>query len=1013
MKARIIHCLHRLATESNATYLKELAAATNKSEDSIRQEAKQLLSRILQDYSRFSISTIDTFFQRIVRAFLHDLRLSTNYQIELDSQQVLDQAVDFMLEEAHNNPGLLKWIKNFIAEEIRQGKRWNISQSIKQRAGRLLEETFLQQFDHLENFFSQRDHLNLFLSECRKIKEKITNNLSRIGEKAAHVMEQGNLELSDFKGKKTGVANHFFKIQTNDPTKWEATATARKALDKAEEWYIKGTKAQSQIERIFPSLNGLLYEAINYWEESKQDYWTVHILLENCRTMALFADIAHHLQKLCDKQEITLLNFTNLLINRLVTNNPTPFLYERVGQFIHHYMIDEFQDTSRLQWENLFPLLDNALAQEHQNFLVGDGKQSIYRFRNGDWRLLQKDYRKDLEEKYPIDEKFLSTNYRSAQEVVDSNNDFFSKVTDYYIQEFAAFTSLDETELPIDYARLKELYADVEQQVGRTDFSGGVFTHAVHYEKEKSKAEEELLQRVVLAVEELQWHGVKAHDIAILTRKKEQGEWVGNALMERERTAPIKGISYRFVSEKTLHAGRSAAAHLLLSTMQWLLNKHERVHHFNLSIWAERMGEETQKAITKLPQLRKRHNELLALSVPQLLNEIILFWGTENLALHEPVIYFLKDRSIELRQQGKKSPEEFILWWEEQGINASLPSSSSNAIQIMTIHKSKGLQFRAVLLPFCDWETMPTIQNSLWISTEQKPFDFLPLLSVGFSKKLQESWFSSHFYEETFLAAVDSLNMLYVAMTRAEQYMAIFYTRKTSGTPSTPFPTTAHLLHRWKPEGYHVGTFPSYDKITATTTEPLPRQEKREALDAEKETEEPAVANGLSLCSPHLRIRSSYADLPATPIWKHRRNKGKLLHSILAHIRTEKDIPFALRKHLAEGKLPPEAYEELHRNLSELLNLHETKEWFLPKATVRNEVLLIAPDKTLHRPDRLVFFPDKTLVIDYKTGKQEEHFQAQHIQQVQRYMDLLSKQGFPETKGFVLYVDSRQVVKVA
>ena len=424
MKSRIVKELHALAEGERTSYGEALERELGLSAEEVKLRAGILRTLVLHDYGRLSVTTIDKFFQRILKSFTRELGIFPGYNVELDSEYVLLQAVDQVMRRLNEDADLRAWVNDLMNTSVEESHSWNVKMKISELGKDLFGETYILLPEELKRKFNDRPFLRGYRTFLRGVMERFDRQLRDYGETACRLLADNDLQPSDFKGSSRSFAHHFTKLREGAVDK--ITPTVRKAADNAEEWSTKTTPPakRAAIEGIFPELNRCLRESIAFFDEQWPAYNSARFLLDVLYQLGILQDLYQEVRGYCDEKGLMLLSDTTRLLNALIAGNDAPFLFEKTGNFYKHVMIDEFQDTSAMQWANFRPLVQNTLAEGGRALVVGDVKQSIYRWRNGDWKLLAGGLKQELTGSY-IQDLVLENNWRSARTIVDFNNRVF------------------------------------------------------------------------------------------------------------------------------------------------------------------------------------------------------------------------------------------------------------------------------------------------------------------------------------------------------------------------------------------------------------------------------------------------------------------------------------------------------------------------------------------------------------------------------------------------------------
>ena len=994
MKLRILSLLNDLSLPSDderGVRLREAfcreEGCGSMDEEMVRRRAVALRSAMLHDYGRFSVYTIDAFFQRIVRSFIWEAGLSPAYSVELDSQRLLQEAIDQVVDEVVTNKQNRRWIGAILSERILDGRRWNVQEAFAEVGKQVFDERFRALGQKFINQLCDKEFLSSYMEELRSWDDCFKQQMERYAEEVLTFVHGVGLCTTDFKGKSRSFMRYFDKVKEGVYT---PSHSLRSVLDDCSLWVAKNDSNAIQIESNFYSINRLIHKCIDFYDAQAPIWFAVGLALKWLPQMALAADISGHINALLSDYNTVHLNQTLLLLSALASQSDAPFILERMGCRYSDFLLDEFQDTSVLQWKVLHPLIHNGLAQGGVSLVVGDVKQSIYRWRNSDWRILGGSLHDDLHIFNPID-KTLNTNYRSREALVHTVGNLCEHLIEVVYQDF--LTALPQTVSPQETAcfeaiplEIKKAYADVRQQIAPTQMERGgyVSIYNVTHNKEQS-AKEQVLERLPGLIMELQDRGFSASDIAILVRKNEEGQQVAAALTAAKLMQKAQHYCFEVVSPDSLFLTKSPEIQLIISIFKWFVSPQDQLNN--------RLMEQL------CVQLDVKCSDLLwngALShyaLSEAFEEIlrILKW-TERCAAF-PFIQELHNQILTFdRRVGNQAADifSFIRWWNQNGNKITLKlERSGHAIEILTIHKAKGLEYPVVIIPFCEWglDYMPTHAPLLWAESQQEPFQRLPFFPQRYGPDMAQSLFAYDYFYEKMQCRVDVLNIFYVATTRAKDELHLFLPQ-----PKHTSYNIASLLQQElfadDPTTYHR-TFGapvtplSAPSTTPDTTTPLTRYPS---------------------ASPSLRLYTRLADESPAVEEVSPRRRGIILHRLLSLIRTRDDINAAILELVEDGFFAPDQEEQASykQMLHSALSQPQAATWFDGSWTLRNEasILLPAANGQTVRPDRVMQKEGRTVVIDYKFGAPR----PAHQRQMDEYVRVLNQMGYKGVEGYVWYI---------
>lgn len=1031
MKSRILKELHLLATGLKSPYREELMKKKNQSAESINQQAGQILIHILHDYASFSISTIDRFFQQVIRAFARDIGVHGGYALELDTLQVLDQSVDnlfFDLSEKENKQ-LLEWLTSYAEERIENAENWNMRSSIMS----LGLEIFKESFQHKAAETNQKLHDRQFLSEFRKklhlMVDDFAKNAKKIADEALQIIQNNGLQTADFKGGSRSGMKNLEKISAGE---MELKSSFLKMVGDVEECYTKSIP-QHIIEAINEAFQGGLdskmQELVAHFDEHLSTRNSAQIIRKHLNTLGILSDLAMQIRKLTTEQNIMLISDSNLMLNKIIDDSDAPFIYEKSGLLIDHFMIDEFQDTSVLQWKNFLPLIKNSLASGNENLVVGDVKQSIYRWRNSDWKLLDSQLYQDFS-KEEIKDENLDTNWRSDKNIIDFNNTFFVQASgrlQQKLDENIENSEIKQTQLADLNGKICNAYQETVQKVSEKAGDGRVRFEFIDDSEEEKSWREISLKKLPALLEDFQSRGYKPGDVAILVRTNSEEKQVIQTLLNYKTTVEARPeFSYDIMGTEGLMVESASTIKFLLGILRLLINPEDIVQKtivnyeygqgklklpINEALKISMTGNNPENGISAL--FTDEENEQLLkckhLALFEMTEKIIALFNLPT--WHNEVVFLQAFQDIIYKFTTGKSSDlnSFLQWWEKFGHKQFIATPENElAFRIMTIHKSKGLDFKAVVIPFCDWEVDNRMRNILWCETSVAPFNELPLMPVEYTSKLGDSIFAGQYFREMMHTYIDNLNIAYVAFTRAKHEMVgICPLPKETKSGEIKLNTLAALLFLcFKDTQYellcnHFNVEESFYELGKPLL--ISPEDKQHTNETEKLSDYPTcdVTGRLKLKHKISLFNREEIDITENPL-----DYGNLMHEIFCQINSPKDHPAIIDSFIREGRISDEEAVKISADIADFWQMPETGNWFRAGVQVLNETTILTPEGHHYRPDRIILDENKATVIDYKFG---EHELPSYQKQVNNYTYLLTRMGY-ETSAYLCYVKLKKVV---
>lgn len=1051
MKQRIVKelaVLGNLIPDKVSPYISDLCSYFNASEKTIQEVAAKALKELLHDFSNFNVSTIDSFFQNILRTFTKDAGISYNYGIELNDDSVIKIGVHDLISSLRinsDNPELIAWLEEFTKEQINASKNWNLfydsnAAPLYSLARYLSNESFKAHKDELLEYLKENKNLRAFkerlafeIDNCHKEYHNLANAF--IGE-----LEKQSASIEDTKG---AVKNHIIRFADNDNNNFQVSDAFICAFEDVNNWKKKKC-AITDKDALLSILNDIHTTYIG-----ERTYIAMH---DNLFALGLLGDIASNIETFRKDNDVILLSDTNDLLKSIINQDDTPFIYERVGIWINHFLIDEFQDTSRLQWDNIKPLLAQSLSYGNENLVIGDIKQSIYRFRNADPSLLDQKIYSDFKGQIESDSSnSYSTNWRSFSNIVKFNNTLFSLLPEmldfnYSVNEFAIkYENVIQNIAP----RNKEKQGYINIQFLSND---SLVDNPI---ENPLKWTEKATLQVPYIIMNLLDKGYEQKDIAILVNKKYDGANVINSILQFNDMPENCDKKIEFISDESLLLNNSPAIKLVISILRQLdspLHKKkedidsgepadsnkEKIYSLEvlpsiLSVFNKLISQGTT-ANEALSQSLKYKDEGLHIDkevlgnpmtktlfsvVDDIINKYVIGEITEAdkpfLEAENPYIYAFVDLVNDYTDNYPSTIHDFLKWWDSHNGSFSILSpASSNAVNIMTIHKSKGLEFPCVLLPIADWELNKT-GGLLWEEPKlcsNIPSDIIPpIIPVSFSKTvLLNSEYEDAYKSNSSKNILDVLNKTYVAFTRASEVMYIISnTDKSENIGSYLFSALGSASEQ------KISQIPTLDNSYShfipieIDIEPI-----NPTIEIGKLLFHKATEKKLPISSFTPPIYSSHPprgefSFEATDTLPSKRNEGMLYHKIFSLIRYEADIDLMLRRCVSKGIILKTEKKSFEDKIQEMLSNEEARIWFAKGNKVLNERPISNKGKTF-RPDRIIITPENaTIVIDYKFGEKQEDT---YKKQVKNYMNLLQKAGLKNIVGKIWYPFTQEIITI-
>ncbi|MDR3188689.1 MAG: UvrD-helicase domain-containing protein, partial [Prevotellaceae bacterium] len=1011
MKGRIVAALSDLARGDRAqleSFCGELALeGVHLPPHELQQRALDVRSSLLHDYSRFAVFTIDKFFQKVLHAFVNEAGLHPGFVVELDADRLLEEAVNALMENAGGDAQQMSWLLQLMQQRIDDGKSWDMKRELLELGREIFKELFGRLSAAIRERLNDKTFLQRYLQKLRALQKAVDDEMGDIAAKAQAYLAAQQLSESDFKGKSRGFITYFRKIARGD---YEPNATTLKAVGCVEEWAPK-TASSSPAAAAYGYLNPLLARACGLWDEKSVEYQTAGAILKNFMVLGLLTDIATQMRSIANEDNLMPISDSVHLIRSLIDGSDTPFIYEKVGNTYRTFMIDEFQDTSVEQWGNFRPLVSNSLAEGNMSMVVGDVKQSIYRWRNGDWRILAYGVDDDLKEFGKANRKTLDKNFRSLPQVVEFNNELFRRLSQQ-LQD-ALNAGFDDSLPPETRKKLSTMltdaYADCAQLPQRKSEAGGYVQLELVEDSEEQRAADAILEKLPLQVAALQDLGYRAGDVAILTRNNRQGQAVADALIRYRYLSGDTQHCFDVVSQDSLFLNASPAVKMAIALLRVAAGQQNTVNEAFLS------SELAQHANGGAPAgmhavfsegLGKAEHDFLEnltlKSLPEAFEAIIQRYKLNELREDLPFLQGLHDLVITFANRKLSDVASFLAWWDERGKSKPLYSpEGQNAITVATIHKSKGLQYKVVIVPFAGWELDTKTGSTVWMQPTAPPFDELPYVPLSYTDRLRQTIFSEQQSVERAQAYVDNLNLLYVALTRAEEQLYVYAPLKTiagEGKPPQNIAEAIRDVFAGLPDGESVPFGATVGRKPSDFLRQFGNAGAAHDAGSAQEGQASIPLSEYPSCpfTPKLRLRYEARELfGGEEAGQGQRASGLVKHKVFERLRTPSDVPAAIESLIREGWVVQDDAEDLQREVARALEHPQARAWFGGAWQVYAEAEILlpsSPDKhILKRPDRVMTRGSAAVVVDYKFGGKTD---TRYVRQVEGYVDALRKMGY-------------------
>lgn len=990
MKERVIEYLEKLALGDvekvkYADVMEHLVRITGSNHKTVSERAAKIISHMLHNWSDVSISTIDSFTRRVVQPFARDLRLDHELRMTTEHEHYRNRAVETLIDEAGVDPSITGLLTEVCLQLLDDERRWDPEKPLRELSRELDKESSIKPLQELSGLDS--DRVIALTHELRAQEKEFRDKVRSIGNKALGLIREASIDEVDVAYGKNGVLSFYRKLAQFEESLEAPGSNVTKTLDSGK-WHSGKADASviAALQHLAPQLEGLILDAVDLRETEFKAFTIRRAVRKELLTAYTLHALDERLEQIKRDDGVAFFSDLTRKVAEVVKNEPVPFIHERMGERYRHYLIDEFQDTSLLQWNALLPLVDEALGKGGSALLVGDAKQAIYRWRNGEVRLftqfpalfgrdpeddVEAEREANLERNYK-EAPALTGNHRSASTIVSFNNDLFEVLA----------PSLSEDLQSVYLGHAQDV---VRKSPGLVDLR--ILDSALRGEELRDAMLDGVMQSVNEAVEDGFAHG----DIAILTRSKKVGSEVASHLVAHGKQVispdglrlsndPLIQLLINFL--QFMHTSDAAAATRVLQYQAMLASPDDATE---VDPFAGMDAKPDPVALLRR-WMRANGNPRLQTTVGDLVVHLARSHGYRPGS--DVQLSTLLDEVHSWTLENGQDIGGFLEHWERTGGQRSVvPPKHGEAIQVMTVHRAKGLQFPVVIIPDASMASTRNHGDHFWIA----PGDAVPelpfaLVTEGAAIKTAEL---PELIEEDQLRTLDAVNLTYVAFTRPEQrlYAFIHGNKKdliTEGVKS-------FMALAGDPDRYCIGE--------RTAPWELPQSSDLQLMKD--------VSDADALASLAMRFEAPDNWDPSDP--DPYRAYGTAVHAVLENIRTAEDLPAAMAEALDTGLLTQEAADELGPQLASLLHSPALQPWFAAGVEVRTEATLITPEGHAIRPDRIVIEGNTARVLDIKTGKAHQS----HHDQVKDYMARLREVGFTEVEGALLYVRSGTIEQVS
>ncbi|TYB30401.1 MAG: hypothetical protein FXF47_09700 [Candidatus Mcinerneyibacterium aminivorans] len=998
MKLRIIEKLKEFSKGEKSSLSGDILNELKIDEQKLKINSKKVLNSILHSYSDFAVMTIDSFVYKIIKTFSVDLDIPLNFDVDMDISNLTQKIIDNLIDKAGENNYIGEMLTNYALSKINSKNSWNIDSELFKMG----KESFREKnIDNLRFLLNEEFDNKFWKKLIEYVREQINSyrkHINSLAQNGVDIIEKSDITYKDFSYKKRGNGYRFYKLsKANTPDELDIGSRFRKS----DKWIAKKVKKKKphkykKLQKVVQELEILRENIVNFVDKNEKKFLSHFLILKNIYSQAILHKFEEEVQKYKRENNIIPISDFGKKVERLINKEIIPFIYSRIGSKYDNYLIDEFQDTSRLQWENLFPLIEDSLAVNNFNMGVGDGKQAIYRWRAGDLEIMESEVPELFKNRLKI--KKLNSNYRSKATIVNFNNKFFSNINEYFDTSDSLFEKLyNEENVKQNIINKEKGYVQIKK-LNLDDMN-------------KPQKDAQIIKNLVNDIKNIikKDNNYSPEDIAILVRKNKEGSLITEELFQ-------EGIDV--VSSDSLLLKNSKVIRFIISVLKYISRKEDiallNIYYFyNKKIKDDSLFEDSldlskydrdslkeelpDRFINNIRHLSQKPIYEIVEEVINIFNLFKYYGGFLQGFLDVLFEYSLKNRG---------DITSFLNWWEDNKDSnkcSHVIPETKNAVTVSTVHKAKGLEFPVVFIPF-EWklsESSGSNVDSIWVNYDifenGSTFPFL----IDLTKDAKKSCFKDYYLREKEKSIIDNINLLYVAFTRPKSRLYIYTKNSNSGR----LKNTYHLINKVIKEKniqfecedniYYLGK-----KLSKS---------KKEQIEMEK-----SISN---VNSSHWRNKITIRRR-AKNLWKldktainEKIDWGILLHSTLERIEYAEDLDDAVREMVREGYISSSKKEEMKNKLLEIFEIKEkdvkVKDWFEKKYRIINEKNILT-EKEEYRPDRLVFGEGAVKIIDYKTGK----IRKKDVKQIEKYSDLLLKMGYNNIEKYLLYIEKKKIIQL-
>lgn len=992
MKDRVIKNLNTFSKGEQNEMFKTITSELGLEEGVIIERSKTILNAILQNYAAFSITTIDSFTHKLIRTFAYDLHLPVNFDVEMDAESLLNEAVDLVISKIGTDLKLTNLLVNYSIQKLEDDKAWDISNELKKFAKIILNENDAKNLKLIESV-SMEDFKKIN-AQLHKENIVIEKRLLEIGNKGLEVINGLGIEENDFY--RSQIPKHFSVLSTNPKSaKFFDQNTLKRNIEN-ELFYAK-----SKSDFIKNAIDGSISTLLELYNESESLFQqkTLNDLIQNSLIpLAVLNYINNALQEIKLENNLLLNAEFNQKINDTIKNEPAPFIYERIGEKYRYYFIDEMQDTSVLQWQNLIPLVENAISSENEDseigklMLVGDAKQAIYRWRGGKAeQFIELSSNEEHKKNNPFvvnkNVKNLPVNYRSYNEIIKFNNRFFTHISNF-----------------LNNQSFQKLYTEGNQQE-ENEKKGG-FVQISFVEKQKEDEEKDLVyaKKVLEIIQNLD-ASFNKNEVCVLVRSKKHGVEIADFLLEN---------NVEIMSSETLLLNNHPKIKFIINLLNFLNNEDDKsskvkllyflYEHFNCTekkhhFIADLLNLKANNFYRELSKYGVYFNENEFHQNPfyESIEYIVRSFNLTDDA--NSYIQFFLEVVFEFTQKNEASITSFLDYWELKKDTLSIVApEAENAVRIMTIHKAKGLEFPVIIYPY-NLDIYSNKNSKVWYKNQEDSILKTTLINYGNALKYIGVQGEELYDKKREENELDNFNLIYVALTRAVEQLYVVLEKKINTKGEEDVKHSSGLFINflikesiWESEKctYNFGNPKRIQTISKLNKKVINQQ--KFITNSWKNQNITIVANSSVLWETEKGEAITY---------------GNLIHEILSKIKTQNDVDDAIETYVFNGTITEQEKIKILEVVNKVITHKNLISYFSQNVTVFTEQEILTKEHAIIIPDRLVFDNQNVTILDYKTGKPE----LRHEHQVNTYAQVLEDLNYQVQKKLLVYINDEILIK--